>query len=82
MNNVIKKLIKRKNCLSECQRKSGNLNYANLNSITQDASNAVNSSKLKYRGCLQFFFASFVFKNVWKLQKAVFNLEEKHKLIL
>ena len=55
MNNVIKKLIKRKNCLSECQRKSGNLNYANLNSITQDASNAVNSSKLKYRECLQFF---------------------------
>ena len=55
MNNVIKKLIKRKNCLSECQRKSGNLNYANLNSIAQDASNAVNPSKLKDRECLQFF---------------------------
>lgn len=47
MNNEIKTLIKRKNCLFQCQRKSGNLNYASLNSnvIT---SNVINSSKLKY----------------------------------
>ena len=48
MNDKIKNLIKRKNWLFQCQRKSGNLDYACLNSITQDISNAVNSSKLKY----------------------------------
>ena len=49
MNNKIKKLIKTKNWLfqCQCQRKSGNLNCASLNSITQDISNAVNSLKLK-----------------------------------
>ena len=41
-------MIKRKNWLLQCQRKSGNLDYASLNSSTQDISNAVNSSKLKY----------------------------------
>ena len=48
MNAEIKKLIKRKIWLFQCQRKSGNLVYANLNSITQDISNAVNLAKLKY----------------------------------
>ena len=48
MNDKIKNLVKRKNWLFQCQRKSGNLDYASLNSITQDISNAVNSSKLKY----------------------------------
>ena len=48
MNDKIRNLIKRKNWLFQCQRKSGNLDYASLNSITQDISNAVNSSKLKY----------------------------------
>ena len=38
MNGDIKNLIKRKNWLFQCQRKSGNLDYASLNSITQDIS--------------------------------------------
>ena len=44
MNDEIKKFIKGKNWLFQCQRKSGNLDYASLNSITQEVSNAVNSS--------------------------------------
>ena len=48
MNGEIKKLIKRKNWLFQCQRKSENLDYASLNSITQNISNAVNLLKLKY----------------------------------
>ena len=32
-------------------KKSGNLDYASLKSITQAISNAVNSSKLKYHEC-------------------------------
>ena len=48
MNLEIIKLIKRKNWLFQCQRKSGNLDYASLNAITQDISNPVTSSKLKY----------------------------------
>ena len=34
MNGEIKKLIKRKNRLFQCQRKPENLDYASLNSIT------------------------------------------------
>ena len=52
MNDEIKNLIKRKNWLFQCQGKSGNFDYASLNSVTQDISNAVNSSKLKYHECL------------------------------
>ena len=37
-----------KNWLFQCKRKSGNLDYASLNAITQDISNAVTSCKLKY----------------------------------
>ena len=48
MNDEIKKWIKSKNWLIQCQRKSGNLDYSSLNFITQGISNAVNSSKLKY----------------------------------
>ena len=44
----INNLVKRKNWLFQCQRKSGILDYASLNSITQNISNAVNSSKPKY----------------------------------
>ena len=44
-----KKKIKRKNWLFQCQRKSGNLECSSLNSVTQDTSNAVNSSKIKYQ---------------------------------
>ena len=54
MNDEIKNLIKRRNWLFQCQRKSGNIDYASLNSITQDVSNAVNSSKLKYHERLAF----------------------------
>ena len=53
INNEIKKLIKRKNWLFECKRKSGNLDYASLNSMTQDISNTVNSSKLKHHERLE-----------------------------
>ena len=56
MNDKIKNLIKRKNWLFQCQRKSGNLDYASLKYITQDISNAVNSSKLKHHECLAFKF--------------------------
>ena len=48
MNDEIKKLIKRKNWIFQCQRNSDNLDYTTLNSITQDIRNVVNSSKLKY----------------------------------
>ena len=45
MNEEIKNFIKRKNWLFQCQRKSGNLDCASLNSIAQDISNIVNPSK-------------------------------------
>ena len=48
MNEEIKKLIKRKNWLFQCQRMSASLGFASLNSITQDILNGVNPSKLKY----------------------------------
>ena len=44
----------RKNWLFQCQRKSGNLDYTSLNSITQNISNVVNSSKPKYHERLAF----------------------------
>ena len=48
MNDEIKKMIKRKNWLFQNQRKSSNLDFAILNSLTQDISDAITSSKLKY----------------------------------
>ena len=48
MNDEIKALIKRKNCLYQRQRRPGNLNYNMLNVITMDISNVLNSSKSKY----------------------------------
>ena len=48
MNDEIKNMIKRKNYLFQSQRNSGNLDFAILNSLTQDISNAITSSKLKY----------------------------------
>ena len=48
MNYEIKKLIKNTKTLFLCQIKSGNLDYASLNSITQDISNADDSLKLKH----------------------------------
>ena len=42
MNDPIKTLIQRTNWPFQYQRKSGNLDYVNLNSISQNISNAVN----------------------------------------
>ena len=48
MNDEIKKMIKRKKWLFESQRKSCKLDFTVLNSLTQDISDAITSSKLKY----------------------------------
>ena len=48
INDEIKKMIKRKNWLFQSQRKSCKLDFAILNSLTQDMSDAITSSKLKY----------------------------------
>ena len=48
MNDEIKKMIKRKNWLFQSQRKSLKLPFILLNSLTQDISGAITSSKLKY----------------------------------
>ena len=48
MNDGIKKMIKRKNWQFPSQRKSGTLEFTILNLLTQDISNAITSSKLKY----------------------------------
>ena len=48
MNDEIKKMIKRKNWLFQSQRKSFKLDLAFLNLLTQDISDAITSSKLKY----------------------------------
>ena len=48
VNDEIKKMIKRKNWLFQSQRKSCKLDFAILNSLTQDMSDAITSSKLKY----------------------------------
>ena len=75
MNGEIKNLIKRKNWLFQCQRKSGNLDYASLNSITKDISNAVNSSKLKYHECLALNLndPKTAPKTYWKILKTFVN---------
>ena len=49
MNDKIKTLIQRINWLFQCARKSGKLDYASLKFMTQDISNTINSSKLKYQ---------------------------------
>ena len=48
INDIIRKLIKMESWLFWCQRNFGNLDYASFNAITEDISNGVNSSKLKY----------------------------------
>ena len=69
-------LIKRKTWLFQCQRKSRNLDYASLNSITQDISNAVNSLKLKYheRLALNLNDPKTAPKTYWKILKTFVNL--------
>ena len=71
MNDKIKNLIKRKNRLFQCQRKSCNLDYASFSSITHDISNAANSSKLKYheRLALNRNDPKTAPKTYWKYQK-------------
>ena len=75
MNDEIKKFIKRKNWIFQCQRKSGNLDYASLNSITQNISNAVNLLKLKYheRLGLKLNDPKTAPKTYWKILKAFVN---------
>ena len=75
MNGEIENLIKRKNWLFQCQRKSSNLDYASLNSITKDISNAVNSSKLKYHERLAFNLndPKTAPKTYWKILKTFVN---------
>ena len=48
MNDKIKKWLREKKWIFQSQRKSDNLGSAILNSLTQDISNAITSSKLKY----------------------------------
>ena len=74
MNDEIKNLIKRMSKI-HCQRKSRHLDYASLNSITQDLSNAVNSSKLKYheRLALNLNDPKTAPKTYWKLLKTFVN---------
>ena len=48
MNDEIKKKIKKKNWLFQSQRKSFKVDFAVLNLLTQDISDAITYSKLKY----------------------------------
>ena len=48
INDEIKKMIKRKTWLFQSQRKSCKLDFTVLNLLTQDISDAITSSKLKY----------------------------------
>ena len=48
MNDEVKKMIKGKNWLFQSQIKSCKLDFTVLNSLTQDISDAITSSKLKY----------------------------------
>ena len=75
INDRIKNLIKRKNWLFQGQKKSGSLDHASLNSITQDISNAVNSSKLKYheRLALNLNDPKTAPKTYWKILKTFAN---------
>ena len=72
---IFKNWIKRKNWLCQCQKKSDNLYYASLNSITQDISNSVNPSKLKYHERLAFKLndPKTAPKTYWKILKTLVN---------
>ena len=78
MNDKIKEMIKRKNWLFQYQSKSGNLDYVSLNSITEDISNAVNSSKLKYheRLALNLNDPKAAPKTYWKIFKKCVNVSK------
>ena len=78
MDDKIKEMIKRKNWLFQYQRKSGNLDYVSLNSITEDISNVVNSSKLKYheRLALNLNDPKTAPKTYWKIFKKCVNVSK------
>ena len=61
--------------LFQCQKKFRSLDYASLNSNTQDISNAINSSKLKYheRLALNLNDPKTAPKTYWKILKTFVN---------
>ena len=73
MNDEIKKMIKRKNWLFQSQRKSG---FTVLNSLTQDISEAITSSNLKYYEGLanKLNDHKTAPKTYWKILKAFVNV--------
>ena len=75
MNDEIKKMIKTKNWLFQSQRKSCKLDFTVLNSLTQDISDAITSSKLKYYEGLanKFKDSKTAPKTYWKILKTFVN---------
>ena len=71
MNDELKKMIKRKNRLFQSQRKSCKLDFTVLNSLTQDISDAITSSKLKYYEGLanKLNYLKTAPKTYWKILK-------------
>ena len=75
MNDEIKKKIKRTKWLFQSQRKSCKLDITVLNSLTQDISDAITSSKLKhYEGLAnKLSDPETAPKTYWKILKAFVN---------
>ena len=75
MNDEIKKMIKRKNWLFQSQRRCCKLDFAVLNSLTQDISDAITSSKLKYYESLanKLNDPKTALKTYWKILKTFVN---------
>ena len=69
------KLIKSKNWLCQIQRKSGNVDFAILNSLTQDISNPITAFELKYHEHLsnKLTDPKIAPKTNWKMLKAYAN---------
>ena len=74
-NDEIKQIIKRKNWQFQSQRKSCKLDFTVLNSLTQDISDAITSSKLKYYEGLanKLNDPKTAPKTYWKILKAFVN---------
>ena len=75
VSDEIKQMIKRKNWLFQSQRKSCKLDFTVLNSLTQDISDAITSSKLKhYEGLAnKLNDPETAPKTYWKILKAFVN---------
>ena len=75
MNDEIKTMIKRKNWLFQSQRRSCKLDFTVLNSLTQDISEAITSSKLKYYEDLanKLNDPKTAPKTYWKILKTLVN---------